>query len=212
MSSWDRVRFVPWTRIEDVSGKEYEDDKERVFRSLQREATKQLQEQRDGGTKKGNKSIFIPPELMDQKQQQQSKTSSGMSTSLEFSTPDLVRSIAFGSCVGSITGAVFGFMDGMRSASESSVLKNASNSAKSKYLLQGTTRAGAMFGVFFGGFHAIKYGIRVAANEPGDITEIACASVSSMGLMMIKPVTRASMPYAAMLIAMDSVSIYLKEN
>ena len=205
MSSWDRVRFVPWTRIEDVSGKEYEDEKERVFRSLQREATKQVQEEKDGGAK-NNDSLFIPPELMEQKRKQELKNT------LEFSTPDLVRSIAFGSCIGSITGAVFGFMDGMRSASESSVLKNASNTAKSKYLLQGTTRAGAMFGVFFGGFHAMKYGIRVAANEPGDVAEIACASVSSLGIMMIKPVTRASIPYAAMLIAMDSVSIYLKEN
>ena len=205
MSSWDRVRFVPWTRIEDVSGKEYEDEKERVFRSLQREATKQVQEEKDGGAK-NNDSLFVPPELMEQKRKQELKNT------LEFSTPDLVRSIAFGSCIGSITGAVFGFMDGMRSASESSVLKNASNTAKSKYLLQGTTRAGAMFGVFFGGFHAMKYGIRVAANEPGDVAEIACASVSSLGIMMIKPVTRASIPYAAMLIAMDSVSIYLKEN
>jgi len=204
MSSWDRVRFVPWTRVEDVSGKDYEQDKERVFRSLQREATKQIQEEKEGG----NSSTFIPPELLDQKQQQLNKNA----TKMEFSTPDFVRSIAFGSCIGSITGAVFGFMDGMRSASESNVLKNASNTAKSKYLIQGTTRAGAMFGVFFGGFHAVKYGVRVAANEPGDVAEIAFASVTSLGAMMAKPVTRASIPYAAMLVAMDSVSIYLKEN
>jgi hypothetical protein len=47
---------------------------------------------------------------------------------------------------GAITGSVFGFMDGLRTAGESKVLQNASNMAKGKYILQGTTRSATMFG------------------------------------------------------------------
>jgi len=213
MSSWDRVRFIPWSRIDDVSGQNFEQEKERVFRSLQREATKQKVEieanKATGGVKNNDKSSsneFIPPEVLDQ------KGSSIVKSTIEFTGVDLMRSLAFGGCIGSITGAVFGFMDGMRSAAESSVLKNASNVAKSKYLIQGTTRTGAMFGVFFSGFHALKYGIRVLANEPGDAYEISGASVLSLGAMMSQSVTRAKLPYGAMLIAMDTFSTYMKDD
>ena len=72
-----------------------------------------------------------------------------------YSTGELLKQAAFGGCIGTITGAVFGFMDGMRTAGESAVLKKASDTAKGKYILEGTTRSATVFGVFFGGFHVV---------------------------------------------------------
>ena len=111
---------------------------------------------------------------------------------------------------GAITGSVFGFMDGMRSVGESPVLKNASNMAKGKYIFQGSTRSATMFGAFFGGFHVLKYGLRTWA-DPGEYTEIAVAGAVTMGGLMIQPTTRASMPYAGMLIFMDAVNIFMRD-
>ena len=101
-------------------------------------------------------------------------------------------------------------MDGMRTAGSSDVLKNASNMAKGKYLLQGTTRSATLFGVFFGGFHVVKYGLRVAV-DPGEFSEIGLAGAVSMGALMSKPAFRPSMPYASMLIIMDGVHIVMRE-
>jgi len=98
----------------------------------------------------------------------------------------------------------------MRTAGDSAVLKKASNVAKSKYLLQGTSRSGALFGVFFGGFQVVKYGVRVIA-DPGQVGEIGIATAVSMGAMMSRPALRPSMPYGGMLIAMDAFSIGLRE-
>lgn len=102
-------------------------------------------------------------------------------------------------------------MDGMRTAQENKIIKNASNMAKTKYLVQGTSRSGMLFGVFFSGFHCLKYGIRVAA-DPGTVYEAIGASVVSLGVLVAKPTTRASIPYAAMLIGMDCFSIYMKDT
>lgn len=101
-------------------------------------------------------------------------------------------------------------MDGMRTAQENAIIKNASNMAKTKYLIEGTSRSGILFGAFFSGFHCLKYGIRVAA-DPGVIYEAIGASVVSLGVLVAKPATRPSLPYAAMLIGMDCFSIYMKE-
>lgn len=78
------------------------------------------------------------------------------STGVPYSTTDLFKQAAFGGCIGTVTGAVFGFMDGMRTAGESAVLQKASDSAKGRYLLQSTTRSATLFGVFFGGFHVVS--------------------------------------------------------
>jgi len=67
------------------------------------------------------------------------------------------------------------------------------------------------FGLFFGGFHCLKYGIRVVG-DPGQVSEIFGAGVLSVGAMMVKPATRASIPYAGMLVAMDSFSLYMREE
>jgi hypothetical protein len=216
--SWDRSRAIPWTRLSDVSGDEYESKKERVFRSLVKEANAEkegLEKQitpattitttHTGGGAEGDEG-FVPPEVL------QVKKKKGLFNSgVDYSTPDFVRSLAFGGCIGSITGAVFGFMDGMRTASDSPILKNASNMAKSRFLMQGTTRTGMIFGGFFSGFHALKYGIRVAA-DPGQVAEIVGAGTLSIGALVVKPATRAHIPYAGMLIAMDSFSLYMNQN
>jgi hypothetical protein len=119
--------------------------------------------------------------------------------------------VILGGCIGSITGSVFGFMDSMRTAQENPIIKNASNMAKSKYLIEGTSRSGILFGAFFSGFHCVKYAIRIAA-DPGQVYEALGASAVSMGALVVKPSTRPSLPYAAMLIGMDCFSIYMKDD
>lgn len=81
--------------------------------------------------------------------------------------------------------------------------------SKGKYILQGTTRSAALFGAFFGGFHVLKYGVRVAAN-PGDFTEIAVAAPITLGVMMSQPAMRKAMPYASMLVFMDGINILMR--
>jgi hypothetical protein len=128
--SWERSRSIPWDRIrQDVPDPDAY--KSKVFRDLQRETTEtDLDGDKIGGIS-GHKAS-------------------------SYSTGDLLKQAAFGACIGSITGAVFGFMDGMRTAGESPVLQKASNVAKGKYLLQGTTRSATLFGVFFSGFHLVS--------------------------------------------------------
>jgi len=128
--SWERSRSIPWDRIkQDVEDPDAH--KALVIRDLQREA------------------------IQDEPETDGISGSSGIK-SVAFSTGDLLKQAAFGACIGGITGAVFGFMDGMRTAGESSVLQRASNVAKGKYLLQGTTRSATLFGVFFSGFHLVR--------------------------------------------------------
>ncbi len=217
MSAWDRSRYIPWTRIPDVSGPDYERSKEKVYRSLNKEANQEKESLNNNNATttsndapKGISQVdgFTPPEVQDPLINNKKK---GLFKGVEYNTPDLLRSVAFGACIGSITGATFGFMDGMRSAGESSIIKNASNMAKGKFLLQGTSRAGATFGVFFAGFHAVKYGIRVLC-DPGVWYEMAGAGAISIGALSIRPNTRASVPYAGMLVGMDAFSNYMKET
>lgn len=194
MSSWERSRNIPWSRIPlSGSANDLGQQKERIFRELRREA--------DAQAKAKNM-----PQSLDGKEQE----SHIVSTKIEFQWSELFKSAAFGGCIGAITGTVFGFMDGMRTAGQSDVLKNASNMAKGKYLLQGTTRSATMFGVFFGGFHVVKYGVRVLT-DPGQWAEIGIAGAISMGALMSKPAFRPSMPYASMLIIMDGAHIVMRE-
>jgi len=81
--------------------------------------------------------------------------------------------------------------------------------AKGKYVMQGTSRSAALFGAFFGGFHVVKYGVRVVA-DPGPFTEIAIAAPVILGGMMTQPAMRPAMPYASMLIIMDGVNIFMR--
>jgi hypothetical protein len=69
---------------------------------------------------------------------------------------------------------------------------------------------GSVFGAFFGGFHVIKYGLRVTV-DPGEAGEIAISGAISMGALMAKPSFRPFMPYGSMLIIMDIAHIAMRE-
>ncbi|KAG7359603.1 hypothetical protein IV203_034701 [Nitzschia inconspicua] len=201
MSSWERSRFIPWSRIPEDPA-HLSEQKERIFRQLQREADKQQrakEEEKQKAVVSGNED----------------GTAANSATTLQSSTVpfrwgDLFKSAAFGGTIGAITGSVFGFMDSMRLAGQSEVLKNASDMAKGKYMMEGTTRSATLFGVFFGGFHVVKYGIRVAI-DPGEYSEIAMAGGISLGALMYKPNFRPAMPYATMLILMDSIHLVMRQ-
>jgi hypothetical protein len=175
---------------------ELDTQKERIFRELQRETQQtelQLQERNPAVPTTGD-----------------GKSKDAINTKVPYSHMELLRQGAFGACIGAITGTVFGFMDGMRTAGQSPVLQKASNMAKFKYLMQGTTRSGSVFGAFFGGFHILKYGLRVTA-DPGEAGEIVISGAVSMGALMAKPAFRPFMPYGSMLILMDVAHIVMRE-
>ena len=130
--SWDYTRNIPWSRIYQNAA-DPEGHREKVLRDMQREkieAEEKIERNEDGEKE--------------------------AATGVPYSTSELLKQAAFGACIGTITGGVFGFMDGMRTAGESAVLQKASDAAKGKYLLQGTTRSATLFGVFFGGFHVVR--------------------------------------------------------
>ena len=190
MSSWERARYIPWDRIpQDSDNLDYQ--KEKIFRELQRET--------------------IEDELS-QQERRPAEPVVGDATAekkIPYSSMELLRQAAFGATIGSITGGVFGFMDSMRTVGEQPILVNASNLAKGKYLWQGTTRSATVFGVFFSGYHILKYGLRVAV-DPGQAAEIVGAGAVSLGALMSRPAYRASMPYASMLIGMDIFNVVMK--
>ena len=203
MSSWERARFIPWSKIpQDATN--LSDQKERIIRDIQREADRQekahLLEQKRLKELTSSSPAAVPASSEDALVQ----------TGIPFKWPELFKNLAFGGCIGSITGAVFGFMDGMRLAGQSNVLKNTSNAAKGKFLMEGTTRSATIFGAFFGGFHCVKYGIRVAF-DPGDYQEIGLAAAISMGGLISKPNFRPAVPYASMLIMMDSFHLVMRQ-
>jgi hypothetical protein len=132
MSSWDRSRNIPWSLIRQ-DGSDPDAYKEQVYKALQKQMMQEVDEDDAVNDLAQNKEIKVP-----------------------FDTGELLKMAAFGGTIGSITGAVFGFMDGMRTAGESAVLQKASSAAKARYLMEGTTRSATVFGVFFGGFHVVS--------------------------------------------------------
>jgi hypothetical protein len=219
-SAWEQSRRIPWSRLDqtpkspDQQQVNPEDKRERILEQLQRERliveqeeANRIHDERHGKT--GSEDDSNSNEY----QQTTTKTLAkhpNSWTAIPFSSPELFRQVAFGVTMGSMTGIVFGFMDSMKLAGESPVLKRASNAAKGRFIFQGVTRSGLMFGGFFSGFHAVKYGIRVAT-DPGEYTETIAAGAISLGGMYVKPMTRASIPYAGMLVAMDMFHIYMRE-
>jgi hypothetical protein len=135
MSSWDRSRSISWSLVRQ-DGRDPDAYKEQVFKSLQKQMMEAAHE--DDAT--------MVVETGEQEK----------NNSVPYSTESLLKMAAFGGTIGSITGAVFGFMDSMRTAGESTVLQKASNTAKARYLMEGTTRSATVFGLFFGGFHVVS--------------------------------------------------------
>ncbi|KAL7574907.1 hypothetical protein ACA910_010737 [Epithemia clementina (nom. ined.)] len=211
MSSWERGRGIPWELIPQDST-DLDDQKEMIHRQLQREAyetqpkEQQLQQplnsqQNDETTEADTATQQLPTALPKQQPR------------FPYSNMDLLKQAAFGGCIGTITGGVFGVLDGMRAVGESPVIKNASDMAKARYILQGTTHKATLFGVYFGGFHILKYGLRVASNdELGPYSEIAIAAPVSLAVLSYKPTWRTAMPYATMLVVMDAFNIYMRRN
>ena len=139
MSSWERARFIPWSKIPQ-DGTDLSDKKERILRDLQREADKQEKEleQMALNTTMGAASsgVEVTQEIKDYK--------------IPFRWGELAKNAAFGGTIGAITGSVFGFMDGMNGAGRSDVLMKASNMAKGRFILQNMSSSATAFGVFFG--------------------------------------------------------------
>jgi hypothetical protein len=216
MSSWERSRFIPWDRIplpdtrirqpDEPPPISLEDQRERIIRQLQRESiydnkVSTSESESTGETVVNTDTTTIPST---------DTTTTVDENKVIYSHMDLLRQAAFGGCIGTITGSVFGFMDGMRGAGESPILQKASNMSKLRYILQGTTRSATLFGTFFGAYHIVRYGIRVAFN-PGEYGEIGLASPVALGTLWAYPPTRHALPYGAMLIVMDSVNLYMRK-
>lgn len=217
MSSWDRSRSIPWSRIQQGGTEDPDKYREQVFRELRREAVleeerrQQEQASSTAASSSDGPSVALPTSLSSTSTATTTKNSGSLFRGPPYQTADLFKHALFGATLGSITGAVFGFMDGMRQAGESDILKKASSAAKGRFLFQGTTRSGMLFGAFFGGFHVIKYGVKVVA-DPGDATEIAVAGAASMGAIVSRPNARSSVPYAGMLVVMDAFNTYMSNN
>ncbi|EED90790.1 predicted protein [Thalassiosira pseudonana CCMP1335] len=228
MSSWDRTRSIPWSRATPVSPSspsgENEDidlNRERVFRDLAREAAQEEKEREerkkleDDGVR-GDGSV----QTTTTETQQSNNNNNNNSNKVElnflgyqgrpYQTSDLLRNAAFGATIGSITGMCFGFMDSLRTASSSSVLKSASRSAQGKFVFQGTYRSGMFFGAFFSLFHTVKYGTRVLV-DPGDVGEIGVGSLVALGGLFARREWRASLPYAVMLVGMDGFHVLMRD-
>lgn len=187
-------------------------DKERIQRQLKREADeeeRQILEASKAGQREFQPSLESSSNT--QITSQSMSTRSGLFNSqYPFKWIDMFKNAAFGGTIGAVTGSVFGFMDGMRTVQQSEVLMNASNMAKGRYLMQGTSRSAVIFGTFFGGFHILRYGIRVVA-DPGEWGEMGMAGAVSLGALVSQPKFRPSMPYASMLIFMDSIHIIMRQ-
>lgn len=197
MSAWERARNIPWDRMPQ-DGSNLDEQKERIFRELQRETIEEelmLQERNRQTVSEG----------------EEQEGAKKFQTKVPYSNMQALRQFAFGATIGSVTGTMFGFMDGMRQAAESTTLAKASNAAKGKFIFQGTSRSAFLFGGFFGGFQVVKYGIMVLF-EPGEIAEIVGAGALSLGALAYKPAYRASMPYAAMLVIMDGAQLYMRKT
>ena len=229
MSSWDRTRLIPWSRALPVApasvaaqAEDVDLNRERVFRDLAREAVKENQLasaslEADGV---GTSSSEVSNDTNTQQQQQlKLQTNNTASNKPEvnflgyvgrpYQTSDLLRNVAFGATIGSITGMCFGFMDSIKSAQASKLLQNASNSAKGKFVFQGTYRSGMFFGGFFGLFHTVKYGVRTLV-DPGDGGEIVVGSILGLGAVAFRREWRASLPYAVMLVGMDTFHVFMR--
>ncbi|KAL7462307.1 hypothetical protein ACHAXS_002688 [Conticribra weissflogii] len=242
MSSWDRTRSIPWSRALPVApsspSTEREDvdlNRERVFRDLAREAAKENdaaeKSQRksgpstnsltDGESSAASNGFRSGDGITEQSHEQLAQTLNSTANKPEvnflgyvgrpYQFSDLLRNTAFGVTIGSITGMCFGFMDSLRSAQTSTLLKNASNSAKGKFIFQGTYRSGMFFGGFFGAFHTVKYGVRILV-DPGDAGEIGVGSLVGLGAVFAKREWRASLPYAVMLVGMDTFHVFMRDS
>lgn len=217
MSGWERSRSLPWDRIpRDVDGLEIDEARERLFRQMHRETVEEelLTQERNLGLASTGENENVSESGSDAVAAADAKKAAAAAAArrYQYSNMQLLRQAAFGATLGSITGGVFGFMDGMRTAGESKMLSKASPVAQTKYLMESTRRSATLFGCMFMGFQVGKYAIRVVGNDPGDVVEIVGSGVATLGTLMYRPTWRAAVPYAFMLMGMDSFQCYMRHT
>merc|ERR1719273_871574 len=115
MSSWERSRRIPWSRIDQsVEAKDLERYRESVYRDVQRQRVQM--ERNDKKNDDATQSSLSDNETTMTMQQQQhrqqpSSSSSEIKKSMlsqiseRYTTWDLIKHTGFGACLGSITGA-----------------------------------------------------------------------------------------------------------
>ncbi|CAM9327853.1 unnamed protein product [Ectocarpus fasciculatus] len=118
---------------------------------------------------------------------------------------DFGKRMAFGGIVGGVTGITFGAMDGHRAIRDDSTGKFPTTALKTKEFTRLTALSGTIFTGFFCTYQGMKYGAKLARKED-DFWNVLIASVGSFAPMLAVPAMRSRYPYAAILIAMDTLN------
>eukprot|EP00752_Nemacystus_decipiens_P007178 g6427.t1 len=118
---------------------------------------------------------------------------------------DFGKRMAFGGIVGGVTGITFGAMDGHRAIRDDATGKFPTTALKTKEFTRLTALSGTIFTGFFCGYQGLKYAAKLARKED-DFWNVLIASAGSFAPMAAIPAMRSRYPYAAILIAMDTLN------
>ncbi|CAB1105280.1 unnamed protein product [Ectocarpus sp. CCAP 1310/34] len=121
---------------------------------------------------------------------------------------DFGKRMAFGGIVGGVTGITFGAMDGHRAIRDDSMGKFPTTALKTKEFTRLTALSGTIFTGFFCTYQGMKYGAKLARKED-DFWNVLIASAGSFAPMLVVPAMRSRYPYAAILIAMDTLNNHI---
>ncbi|CAM9171236.1 unnamed protein product [Ectocarpus sp. 6 AP-2014] len=121
---------------------------------------------------------------------------------------DFGKRMAFGGIVGGVTGITFGAMDGHRAIRDDSMGKFPTTALKTKEFTRLTALSGTIFTGFFCTYQGMKYGAKLARKED-DFWNVLIASAGSFAPMLAVPAMRSRYPYAAILIAMDTLNNHI---
>lgn len=83
--SWDRARAIPWSKLSQVPGEEF--DKEQIFREMEMEAALQAQAE----SQQASSVVEGEDETQENK---------GVSQGIPFSGMEMAKQAAFGGCIG----------------------------------------------------------------------------------------------------------------
>ncbi|CAM9229078.1 unnamed protein product [Chrysoparadoxa australica] len=126
-------------------------------------------------------------------------------TSEGFSANEALRRMAFGGICGGFTGVAFGAMDGQRSITHDKANKFPTTALKTKEVFRLTAMSGSLFGGFFAAYQLAKYGARIYRGED-DFFNVCIATAACVPAMVPFPAARQRLPYAALLVAMDTIN------
>ncbi|CAM9148027.1 unnamed protein product [Ectocarpus sp. 13 AM-2016] len=121
---------------------------------------------------------------------------------------DFGKRMAFGGIVGGVTGITFGAMDGHRAIRDDSMGKFPTTALKTKEFTRLTALSGTIFTGFFCTYQGMKYGAKLVRKED-DFWNVLIASAGSFAPMLAVPAMRSRYPYAAILIAMDTLNNHI---